>query len=127
MNFLSESKIVSFIMTTDKVRSKDFYEKKLGLAFEYEDPFGMAFNLKDASLRITEVKEYTPSEHPILGWMLSDLQQYVESLTLKGVTMLVYEGFGQDSLGIWNSPDGKTKLAWINDPDGNVLCLMEKS
>jgi hypothetical protein len=32
---------------------------------------------------------------------------------------------GQDELGIWSSPDGRTKLAWFADPDGNVLSLSQ--
>ncbi len=27
--------------------------------------------------------------------------------------------------GIWTAPDGKTKLAWFPDLDGNVLMLSE--
>ena len=39
--------------------------------------------------------------------------------------MTVYEGMGQDALGVWSSPDGATKLAWFPDPDGNVLMLSQ--
>lgn len=39
--------------------------------------------------------------------------------------MTVYEGFGQDALGVWTSPDGKAKVAWFNDTDGNVLSLTQ--
>jgi hypothetical protein len=41
------------------------------------------------------------------------------------VVFTVYEGMGQDGLGIWTSPDGKGKVAWFNDPDGNVLSLTQ--
>lgn len=32
-------------------------------------------------------------------------------------------GLGQDELGIWTSPDGKLRVAFFSDPDGNVLML----
>jgi len=34
-------------------------------------------------------------------------------------------GDDQDELGIWSHPDGKKKLAWFKDPDGNVLGLTQ--
>jgi hypothetical protein len=37
----------------------------------------------------------------------------------------IYEGFGQDALGIWTAPDGKTTINWFNDREGNVLSLKE--
>ena len=37
----------------------------------------------------------------------------------------IYDGMGQDALGIWTSPDGKSKIAFFNDPDGNALMLNE--
>jgi hypothetical protein len=43
----------------------------------------------------------------------------------KGITFTIYEGFGQDADGIWEVPGGGAKVAWFNDPDGNVLSLTE--
>ena len=37
----------------------------------------------------------------------------------------IYDGFGQDDLGIWCAPGGTSKVAWFNNPDGNVLSLAE--
>jgi hypothetical protein len=49
----------------------------------------------------------------------------VEALKARGVAMTVYGGMGQDAMGVWNSPDDATKLAWFPDPDGNVLMLSQ--
>ena len=49
----------------------------------------------------------------------------VQTLRDRGVTLTIYEGMGQDELGIWTAPDGKAKVAWFADPDGNVLSLSE--
>jgi hypothetical protein len=41
------------------------------------------------------------------------------------VVFLRYPGVNDgDGLGIWTSPSG-AKVAWFNDPDGNVLSLTE--
>lgn len=113
-------------MTNNREESKIFYQKVLGLPFDFEDAFGSVFKLKDASLRITESKGFVPSPHPILGWEVDDIKSSVQTITANGAKMDIYEGFGQDSLGIWHSPDEKSKLAWFKDIDGNVLCLMAK-
>jgi hypothetical protein len=47
------------------------------------------------------------------------------ALRARGVTFTIYEGMGQDELGIWTSPDGKSKVAYFTDPDGNVLNLSQ--
>jgi len=38
--------------------------------------------------------------------------------------MLHYEGLGQDSDGVWATPDGAL-VAWFRDPDGNTLSLTQ--
>ena len=63
--------------------------------------------------------------HPVLGWNVDDIAGAVEALTNNGVTFTIYEGMGQDALGIWTSPDGKAKVAFFTDPDGNVLSLSQ--
>jgi hypothetical protein len=63
--------------------------------------------------------------HTVLGWEVKDIVAEVKALGAKGVKFQVYEGFGQDELGIWNSPDGRAKLAWFLDADGNNLSLAQ--
>lgn len=69
--------------------------------------------------------DHRPSAHPVLGWQVPDIEAAVEALAARGVDMNVYEGMGQDDLGIWTSPDGKAKVAFFNDPDGNGLSLTQ--
>ena len=51
----------------------------------------------------------------------------MEHLVSRGVAPKIYEGFGQDVLGIWTAPDGVAKVAWFQDPDGNLLSLTQSS
>lgn len=120
---LSNSLPVTFIMTANRPASEDFYKNVLGLEFDFEDGFAAVFKLGGAILRITEIKAYKPSPHPALGWQVENIEETIKEIVAHGVKMTIYEGFGQDELGIWHSPDGKAKVAWFNDPDGNVLSL----
>lgn len=57
--------------------------------------------------------------------MWATIRAAIEALRGKGIEFTIYEGFGQDELGVWTSPDGKAKVAWFADPDGNVLSLSQ--
>jgi hypothetical protein len=49
----------------------------------------------------------------------------VERLTKAGVNFLRFPGMNDNnSLGIWDAPSG-ARIAWFNDPDGNVLSVTQ--
>jgi hypothetical protein len=83
------------------------------------------FDLSGTTLRLTEVPGYTASGHPVLGWEVGDMEAAVSALAANGVTMNIYEGLGQDALGIWTAPDNSCKVAFFSDPDGNGLSLTQ--
>lgn len=122
---LSTAKPVTFINTANRPASEAFYREMLGLPFVADDGFAAVFALPGAVLRITELEGYVASPHPALGWMVDDIAAIMQALISNGVTPTIYEGFGQDALGIWTAPGGVAKVAWFNDPDGNVLSLTE--
>ncbi|AOG01095.1 glyoxalase-like domain protein [Blastomonas sp. RAC04] len=122
---LSSAKPVTFINTASRAASEPFYRDVLGLPFVADDGFAAVFDLPGAVLRITELQDYQPAPHPALGWMVDDIAATMQALIERGVTPTIYEGFGQDALGIWTAPDGVAKVAWFNDPDGNVLSLTQ--
>ena len=119
---LASAKAVTFIMTRNRAVAEPYYSGTLGLTRLPGDDFAAVYGVAGTILRITEVPEYVPSAHPALGWHVDDI---ATALTAKGVIFTVYEGYGQDALGIWTAPDGSAKVAWFNDPDGNVLSLTQ--
>ncbi len=125
MSDLADATPVTFIITTDAARSRAFYEGTLGLKLGLQDAFATVYDLAGTILRVTEVPGFAAGPHPALGWKVADIAATVTSLTAKGVSFTIYPGFGQDAQGIWTAPDGKAKVAWFNDPDGNVLSLTE--
>jgi hypothetical protein len=57
-----------------------------------------------------------------LGWQVDDIERTITALRVRGVT---FERFGflvQDGFDVWTTDDG-SKVAWFNDPDGNLLSL----
>jgi catechol 2,3-dioxygenase-like lactoylglutathione lyase family enzyme len=126
MTALSTAKPITFIITRDRLASEAFYGDVLGLIRAPGDDFAAVYDLGGAALlRITEVPDFVAGAHPALGWEVADIVAAMQALVEKGVTPTIYEGYGQDALGIWTSPDGAAKVAWFKDPDGNVLSLTQ--
>jgi len=116
---------IAFVPTLDAKAARDFYEKTLGLTFEYDDDFAMVFRVGTANmmLRVVRVQgDFTPQPFGIFGWESPDVEADVKALTARGIEFLRFGYFEQDALGIWTAPNGN-KVAWFKDPDGNTLSL----
>lgn len=116
---------VAFIQVSDRERALAFYRDTLGMPLHAADEHGDFLLAGGALVRITVLPDYEPHPHPVFGWNVPDLDAVARDLRERGVRFTVYEGMGQDDLGIWASPDGRTKVAWFPDPDGNVLSLSQ--
>lgn len=125
MSLGADSRVINFIQTRDRPKAVTFYRDVLGLTFVMDDPFASVFDQNGTGLRITQIEGFAPSPHPALGWQVSDIRASIQELTSRGVTMKIYEGFGQDELGIWHAPGGTAQIAWFEDPDGNLLSLTQ--
>jgi len=123
--FAMNPKVITFIVTRDRARAKAFYGDTLGFACLSEDMFATVFDLNGISLRISTVKDHQPPPHTVLGWGVPDIVASVTALKTKGIAFTIYEGFGQDALGIWTAPDSSNRVAWFLDPDGNNLSLTQ--
>ena len=121
---LERSKLVGFIPTRDAAKAKAFFEGVLGLRFISDDQFALVFDANGTMVRVARVPPYKPAQFTILGWEVSEIAKVAKGLKAKGVVFEVFEGMGQDELGIWNAPGG-TKVAWFKDPDGNILSISE--
>jgi catechol 2,3-dioxygenase-like lactoylglutathione lyase family enzyme len=122
---LADARPVAMITTGDRKVAEPFYAETLGLRRKGDDGFAALFDLAGVTLRLTEVPGYAAPDTPVLGWEVTDIEAAVAALVAKGVTMNVYEGFGQDEHGIWTAPDGSCKVAFFSDPDGNGLSLTQ--
>jgi len=125
VTFPTGAKTTCFIFTRDRAAAGKFYSAILGFRQTGTDEHADTFDLGDVTMRIVPMKDHKPSMHTVLGWEVKDIVADVKALSAKGVKFQVYDGFGQDELGIWNDPSGRVKLAWFLDADGNNLSLAQ--
>ena len=121
---LGKHDVVAFVATAQSDRTKEFYERVLGLRLVEDSPFALVFDAHGTMLRIQKVKELQPAPYTALGWNVPDIRAAVENLSGKGIRFERYEGVPQNDLGIWLTPSG-AQVAWFKDPSGNILSLTQ--
>jgi catechol 2,3-dioxygenase-like lactoylglutathione lyase family enzyme len=123
MGILESATPAIIICTRDRARAASFYRDILGLSLIHEDNFASVFNIAGVTLRVSLVADFTPHEHTILGFKVTDVSAIVKALREKGVVFMNIQGFRHDELGIWTAPGGAIRVAWFKDPDGNLLSV----
>jgi catechol 2,3-dioxygenase-like lactoylglutathione lyase family enzyme len=125
MTIPASAKAVSFVVTRDRAKAIAFYGTVLGFRLVSEDTFAAVFDMNGTMLRISTVPGHRPAAHTVLGWEVTDIVGTIGALTAKGAKFTIYDGMGQDSLGIWRPPGSSTAVAWFLDPDGNNLSITQ--
>jgi uncharacterized glyoxalase superfamily protein PhnB len=115
---------MAFLATTDAARAKVFYRDILGLELIADDEWALVFQAGGTLLRMQKVQQFVPAPSTALGWHVPDIEEAVRLLVARAVRFERYGFLTQDDAGIWTTPDG-AKVAWLKDPDGNVLSLTE--
>jgi catechol 2,3-dioxygenase-like lactoylglutathione lyase family enzyme len=115
---------VLFLATANAERSREFYERVIGLEFVADEPPALVFRVGDSMLRIQKVQKVHAAPYTALGWEVSDIRQTVRELRTAGVAFQRYEGLKQDDDYIWSAPSGAL-VAWFRDPEGQVLSLTQ--
>ena len=123
MGILEAAKPAVVICTRNRDRAAAFYRDKLGLAMVQEDNLASVFNVGGITVRVSTVADFLPHEHTILGFQVPDVTEAVKALREKGVMFKRFPNFPQDELGILTVPGATAQVAWLNDPDGNVLSV----
>jgi catechol 2,3-dioxygenase-like lactoylglutathione lyase family enzyme len=123
---LASSALVGFVSINDPAKALAFYRDTLGLTLiQDQTPFALVFDANGTMVRATFAGGFKPQPFTILGWQVTDIESTVQALTDAGVVFNRYTGMNDaDPLGIWSAPGG-TKVAWFQDPFGNVLSLQQ--
>jgi len=122
MNGLAKSSLCAFVATANAEAARDFYENSLGLTFISDEEYALVFDANGTTLRIQKVGEVTAHQYTSLGWHVEDITAAVTQLTANGVKFERYDFMQPDELGIVSFPEG-ARVAWLKDPDGNLLSL----
>jgi len=125
MGVLAAAKPAIVICTRDRERSAAFYRDVLGLTPVREDALAAVFDAGGTPLRISFVPDFTPHEHTILGFAVPDVRAAVQALTDLGVSFQRLPGVPHDDLGVLTLPGGAIHVAWMKDPDGNLLSVTD--
>lgn len=108
-------------------RAVRFYTDVLGLK-RLPEPTGEAavFVAGQGSLILIYHRPRTKADHTAITFMVDDLEGCVKELAAKGVTPEQYDmqGIKTDARGIAEMEGHK--MAWITDPEGNILGLFGK-
>ncbi len=125
-SILARNKLVAFTATTDPAKARAFYEDVLGLRLVSDEaPFAFVFDAGGTMLRVTTVRAHTPDPFTVLGWDVEAIENTVDRLAAAGVQFQRYPDLNdKDPRGIWTAPGG-ARIAWFQDPDGNLLSVTE--
>jgi predicted enzyme related to lactoylglutathione lyase len=124
MGAMDGSSLIAFVPTTDLPRARAFYAETIGLPVTDESPFACVFDANGTMLRLTPVRKLSRTRYTVLGWNVADIAATVAALVAAGVSFVHYRGMDLDDAGIWTSPSGD-RVAWFEDPDGNMLSLTQ--
>lgn len=119
---IAQEKFVGIIPVSDTDSVRSFYVETLGLEVVAETEFALILDAGGTPLRITPVPDYSPRPFSIASWQVPDVAAAVQALAGRGVRFNHY-GADQDELGIWTDPSGGGRVAWFQDPVGNVLSV----
>ncbi|MDR7300947.1 putative enzyme related to lactoylglutathione lyase [Haloactinomyces albus] len=99
----------------DRQRSLEFYRDILGLAIHREFPGGTVFFLGQGFLELSGEAEQGPSPDQVLWLQVRDVRAEFEQLRERGVAVLA-----EPERKPWGLDE-----AWITDPDGMRIALVE--
>lgn len=113
---------------SDMESARDFYEGKLGLTADGDDPDGgRTYACGDqTSLHVFPSPGYVGGTGAtIAGWAVDDIDSVVDELTGKGVAFERYDDARLTTNEKGIAVVGGSKAAWFKDPDGNLLGLIQ--
>jgi catechol 2,3-dioxygenase-like lactoylglutathione lyase family enzyme len=122
---LNEGTVGAAIAVTDMARAVEFYEGKLGLRSNGDDPDGgRTYECAGGStVHVFPSPHARASGATVAGWIVDDVDGAIDELIGNGVMPEQYseEPFTTDEKGLARM--GDFVGAWIKDPDGNVLAI----
>ena len=122
---LKNSKAFSGFAVEDLEKTKDFYQKILGLTVK-DNPMGLIeLHIEGGKPIIVYPKaNHTPANFTVLNFTVEDIEVAVDALIKKGITFNQYPEFKTDEKGI--SRNEGPLIAWFNDPSGNILSVIQE-
>jgi catechol 2,3-dioxygenase-like lactoylglutathione lyase family enzyme len=123
MSVLENATPIIIVCTRDVTKTAAFYRDVLGLRPQSHDQYAVVFRAGGIDLRVSYVPDFAVTGHTGLSFRVDDLAVSVRTLREKGVVFLRPEGMTLDEAGIWTVPGGLGQVAWLTDPEGNIVSI----
>ena len=130
MIMLSYSDVMSSYSIDDVAAAKKFYGETLGLDVSDNELGGIDLRLKNGPKAfLYEKSNHQPATFTVMHFTVDDLEKTVDDLNASGVPTKIYgddelPDMPNDSKGIWRGENNVAMMAWIKDPAGNVIGLI---
>lgn len=109
------------VPVTDVERATAFYRDTLGMRFLFAAPPGLAFfDLSDVRLMLDGPASAQAGNSSVLYYQVADLPSAFATLSERGVR------FEREPHLVAKLPDHELWMAFLRDPDGNLLALMSE-
>lgn len=113
------------LLSLDLAESRAFYHDKLGLEVLDENQDAITFRSGSTELAVTKSTTGTSDEQTQAGWHVDDLEAELRDLRARGVEIQEYDLPGLKTVhGI--ADIGFAHAAWIVDPHGNALGILQR-
>jgi catechol-2,3-dioxygenase len=111
----------------DLGRARQWYEERLGLVAEHEDPGGVWYRFAGETwLYLYATPSAGTAQNTIAGWAVKDIKSVMADLRERGVTFEQYD-LGDVRMVDGLADFGVAKAAWFKDSEGNTYELTEVS
>jgi catechol 2,3-dioxygenase-like lactoylglutathione lyase family enzyme len=122
---LSDHPVFPILLSMDLDATRAFYRDTLGLEIIREDPDRIVFRSGGGTqLVVTESTVGTSDTQTQMAWRVPDLRLALADLRARGVRIEEYEA--PDPVTVDGIADmGHSWAAWITDPSGNVLGVVQ--
>jgi len=120
-----ENKAFSSFSVKDIASSKQFYSEVLGLETSAPMDQLLLHLAGGGKVFIYGKDDHQPASFTVLNFPVQNLEETMDALKVNGIEFIIFrnEGFETDERGIFS--DDEIKIAWFNDPSGNILSIVE--
>ena len=122
---LDEGVVRATIAVSDIERAAEFYEGVLGLVPLPEGSTGPQLRIypcgSGSRLQVYVSEHAGSGSATAASWSVEDFDGLIDELRARGAQLERYEGMDADERGV--HAFGSHRVAWIPDPDGNVVAI----
>jgi catechol 2,3-dioxygenase-like lactoylglutathione lyase family enzyme len=123
---LKSNAVMATLAVKDMAKANEFYESKLGLKKTEEEEGAWASYESGDSVVFIYKSDFAGTNKAIAAtWVVGDeVDKIVEALKSKDIVFEHYKDMADTKLEGDIHVSGTRRVAWLKDPDNNILCLV---